>query len=158
MIVHSLSIADHELIGCIRKMHNIKYESKTVRSRDYKNCVPENLITDIRQIDWNILYQCNDINVAANIFTASLKSIFDRHAPIRNKTVKGKPSPWLRKDVKRLVDNKNRLYRKARKTKTDTDWEAYKLARNRCNGKIQKAKRKYHRDLIEENEKNPKKF
>ena len=48
------------------------------------------------------------------------------------------------------------LASKARKTKTDTDWEAYKLARNRCNGKIQKAKRKYHRDLIEENKKNPK--
>ena len=151
VIVHSLSIADHKLIGCIRKMYNIKYESKTVRSRDYKNYVPENLITDVQQIDWEILYQCTDVNVAANIFTASLKSIFDRHAPIRNKKVKGKPSSCLRKDVKRLIYNKNRLYRKSTKTKTDTDWEEYKLARNRCNGKIQEAKRKYHRDLIEEN-------
>ena len=74
-------------------MHNIKYKSKTVWSCDYKNYVPENLITDIRQIDLDILYQYNDVNVAANIFTASLKSIFDQHSPIRNKTVKGKPSP-----------------------------------------------------------------
>ena len=158
VIVDSISIGDHELIGCIRKMHNIKYKSKTVRSRDYKNYVHENLIAECQQIDWDNLYQCNDVNTAANIFTSTLKNIFDRHAPIRTKTVKGKPSPWLKKDIKRLIDNKKRLYRKAKKTKTDNDWAEYKTARNKCNGKIQEAKRRYHRDQIEENKKNPKKF
>ena len=100
VIVDSISIGDHELIGCVRKMHNIKYESKTVQSRDYKNYVPENLFAECQQIDWDTLYQCSDVNTAANIFTSTLKNIFDSHAPIRTKTVKGKPSPWLRKDMK----------------------------------------------------------
>ena len=80
------------------------------------------------------------------------------NAPFKTKMVRGKPAPWLNKDFKRFIDNKNRLLRKARKTKNDDDWEQYRTARNKCNAKIKEAKRKYHRNLIEENTNNPRKF
>ena len=48
--------------------------------------------------------------------------------------------------------------RKARKTKNEDDWEEYRRARNKCNAKIKEAKRKYHRELIENNSNNPRKF
>ena len=84
VIVDSISIGDHELIGCVRKMQNIKYESKTVRSRDYKNYVPEDLIAETRHTEWDVLYQCNDVNTAANIFTASLKKHLRSTCPDSN--------------------------------------------------------------------------
>ena len=36
--------------------------------------------------------------------------------------------------------------------------QAFKRARNKCNGKIREAKRKHYRNLIEENKGNPRKF
>ena len=158
IIVEPVSISDHELIGCVRKLNNIKYSPTTIRTRDYKNYVPDTLVKDVEQINWELLYQCKDAETAANIFTTTLQNLFDKHAPIKTKTARGKPAPWLKGDLKKIVDEKNRLLRKARKTKADEDWVTYKQARNRCNGKIKEAKRKYHRNLIDENKLNPRKF
>ena len=36
--------------------------------------------------------------------------------------------------------------------------QAFKRARNNCNGKIREAKRKHYRNLMEENKENPRKF
>ena len=30
-------LSDHDLIACVRKVNNVKYESETIRYRDYKN-------------------------------------------------------------------------------------------------------------------------
>ena len=116
------------------------------------------LINSIRDINWQPLYEFDDIDVATNYFTKCLKTVFDMNAPFKTKMVRGKPAPWLNKDFKRFIDNKNRLLRKARKTKNDDDWEQYRTARNKCNAKIKEAKRKHHRNLIEENTNNPRKF
>jgi len=48
--------------------------------------------------------------------------------------------------------------RKARRTKTENDWSRYKTLRNRCNTLIKKAKSAYHRNVLTENESNPRKF
>ena len=158
VIVNSNSIADHELTGCVRKINNIKYKPKSVFTRDYKNYVPEQLIADVQNIDWENFYDIDDVNIAANIFTTCLKDIFDQHAPIKSKTHKGKPAAWLRTDLKKQMDNRDQLLRKARKSKATTDWTTFKRARNQCNGKIREAKRKHYRNLIEENKRNPRKF
>jgi len=158
VIVEPLSLGDHELIGCIRKYNHAKYESKTIRFRDYKSYNTEKLIRDVNTINWKPLYECNDVDIATNYFTESLKSVFDVNAPIKTKTVRGKPAPWLKGSLKRFMDDKDKLLRKARKTKTDDDWNEYRRTRNKCNAKVKEAKRKYHRNLIEDNKSNPRKF
>ena len=156
--VTSYSIADHELIGCVRKLNNIKYKSRSMYARNYKDYAPENLLNNVKNINWQRLYATDDPNSAANFFTKQLKAVFDQHAPFENKTVRGKPAAWLRADVKILMNNRDRILRKAKKTSLPSDWTAYKRARNLCNGKIREAKRKYYRNLIEENKRNPRKF
>ena len=56
------------------------------------------------------------------------------------------------------MDTKDKLLRKALKSNNDNDWHEYRQARNKCNAKVKEAKRKYHRNLIEENKENPHKF
>ena len=112
----------------------------------------------MKNINWKPLYDCTDINVAANYFSSCLKSVFDIHAPIKTKTVRGKPAPWLNGDLKSYMDKRDKLLRKARKTKNDKGWDEYRQARNKCNAKVKEAKRKYHRHLIEEGKENPHKF
>ena len=50
-----------------------------------------------------------------------------------NKRVKGKPSPWLNKDTKAQMNNRDKALRKARRTKDENDWSIYKRLRNKCN-------------------------
>lgn len=39
--------------------------------------------------------------------------------------------PWITSDIKSMIRRKDRAYRKARKTKSHSDWDAYKTCRNK---------------------------
>ena len=85
-------------------------------------------------------------------------SAINRHAPIITKRVKGKHCPWLTTNIKSHMNERDKVLRKARKTKKDSDWSMYKRLKNRCNNLIKQAKSKYHNDLLIENKNNPNKF
>ena len=48
--------------------------------------------------------------------------------------------------------------RKARKSKREVDWVAYKRLRNYCTNLIKRAKTSFHQNLLNENTGNPQKF
>ena len=50
-----MSISDHDMIGCVYKMNNIKFNGRTIRCRDYRNYNPEQLEKDNRES--NLKYQ-----------------------------------------------------------------------------------------------------
>ena len=56
------------------------------------------------------------------------------------------------------MTDRNRLLKKARKTKCTHDWNMYRSLRNKCNNKIKSAKSTFHRNLLDEHGGNPKKF
>lgn len=157
-IIAPLSIGDHELVGCVRKLHCKKYTSKTTYARDYKNYEPAKVIFEVKKVNWGSLYSCKNVELAATIFTTTLKNIFDKHAPYKTKVIKEKPAPWLKADLRKLMDKRDKALRKARKTKLLVHFEIFKKLRNKCNGKLKEAKRKYHRNLINDNKGNPRKF
>ena len=56
------------------------------------------------------------------------------------------------------MDEGDKILRKDRKTRKDSDWSNYEQLKNRYNNMIKHAKRKYHNNLIANNSKNPKSF
>ena len=80
----------------------------------------------------------------------------DNHAPKMKKRIKGRCCPWLSTEMKKVMDEQDKILRKARKTRKDSDWSNYKQLKNQRNNMIKQAKRKYHNNLIANNSKNPK--
>ena len=113
--VISTSISDHDIVGCIRKLNNIKYEPRTLNGRNYANYDSNQLNGDVEKHDWNPLYNMTNVNDALNYFNDSLKTLFDKHALIISKKVKGKPSGWLNANVKKDMNTRDQLLRKARR-------------------------------------------
>ncbi len=65
---------------------------RTIKCRNYANYNLVNLVNDAQNINWSrILENNSDVNAAVNYLTAQLKTLFDSHAPIVEKRVKGKP-------------------------------------------------------------------
>ena len=71
---------------------------------------------------------------------------------------KRKPAPWLSPAVKKLMNERDKLLRKCRKTKTDLDISQYKQKRNEVNIALRKAKSTYSKILLSESSNNPNKF
>ena len=130
-------LSDHDLIACVRKVNNIKYESETIRYRDYENYEVNVINNKLLNIGWDGIYNSNSPNQGLNVMKSILKDTVDRHAPFVTKCVKGKKLPWMSKEIQRHMNIRDKLCRKARKSKKQLDWVSYKRYRKR-NRKNQK--------------------
>jgi hypothetical protein len=113
---------------------------------------------DFKNVNWWPIYVSRNVNTAVKLFNEIVKDIFDRHAPEIVRKVRGKPCPWLDSDLRKLMIDRDRMLRKARKTKEERHWSLYKKLRNSCNNKLRFAKSSYQKDLLNQNAGNPKKF
>ena len=88
--VIATSLSDHDMVACVRKLNPQKFESRTIKCRNYANYNPTNLNDEILTIDWQPVYQETCVSVALEYFNRTLKSVFDHHAPVIEKRVRGK--------------------------------------------------------------------
>lgn len=157
--VVSTSLSDHDMVGCTRKINFQKYPHRTIKCRNYVNYNHEKLIKDARNIDWQPIYDNNnDVNTAVKYLIVKLKELFDFHAPIVEKRVKGKPSEWLDESIKTEMNRRDALLRRARKSKNINFWREYKKQRNKCTGKIKKARASFHQRMLNDTRLSPRKF
>ena len=156
--VIATSLSDHDMVACIRNINHQSYKPKMIKCRDYKNYDLTRLCKDMNNIDWQPLYEIPDVNKALNYLNSTLGAIFGKYAPLIEKRVKGRKCEWLTCDLKCLLRERDRLLRKARRTKDPVDWGAYKTLRNKFTNDVGHAKEKYYRDLLNEKSGDPKKF
>ena len=87
-----------------------------------------------------------------NVFT----SIADKHAPLRTRKVRSKHTPWLTNEIKKQMNHRDYLKQKATQTKSRHFYEAYKIARNKTNKMVEKAKSRHFQHTINNNSNDPK--
>lgn len=63
----------------------------TIKCRNLTNSDPEKMCKDINDIDWQPVYQATDVNNAVDYFNNKLRKVFDEHAPMLEKRIKGRP-------------------------------------------------------------------
>ena len=157
-IVFQSSISDHDLVGCVRKVNHQKHAPKTIKCRNYKSYDPTTMNHEFKNVNWLPVITAPDVNTALNIFNTIVRDIFDKHAPIISKRIKGRPCPWIDAKLKEVMNRRDKVLRKARKSRNDEDWSAYKTLRNNCNNLLRNAKANYHKNKIQEGRQNPKQF
>ena len=143
--------SDHELIDCIRKLNHLKFQPKEIKCRDYSRYNHQEMNRDILNADWSDFYNTNDVNTALNAFYQIACAIFDQYAPLITKRVKSKPAPWLTPQIKAVMNDRDKLMRKYRKSKSDFDKREYQNKRNRVNILLRKAIADYNKELLMEN-------
>ena len=87
-----------------------------------------------------------------NVFT----SIAEKHAPLRTRKVRSQHTPWLTSEIKKEMNHRDYLKQKATRTNSRYFYQAYKVARNKINKIIQKAKSEHFKSIINSNINNPK--
>ena len=152
------SLSDHDLVVCVRKMNHKRFLSKTIRCRDYKSYDSDSMNRDFSNADWQPILNETTINISLNLLNENLTEIFNQRAKIIEKKVKGRKCPWIDNDIKKLMNVRDQVLRKARKAKSENDWSRYKILRNQCNNLLKRNRSQYNKNLIEENSLNPKKL
>ena len=97
--VHSLGLSDHSLIYLIRKNKKVAVPPKIMKYRSFKHFNEHDFINCIKELNWNHVYDCNDVNEALKIWQDLFTKACNKHAPIKDKLVKGSQLPeWINQD------------------------------------------------------------
>ena len=79
--------------------------------------------TDLSREVFEPLFHINNVNKAWLFLCNILTNCFDKHAPVITKRVKGTFAPWLNSEIKKLMNNRDKMLRKFRKTNDNNHWE-----------------------------------
>ena len=153
-----LSLSDHDCVGCVRKLNHERFNPRTITCRDYRKYNPQDLCNDLNNKDWSSVYDSTCPNSAWTKMKEILTNTFTSHVPSITKRVKGRYCPWLTEEIKQHLNERDKLLRKARKSKSHIEWKKYKRKKNYCNNFVRQAKNTYQQNLLTENLKDSNKF
>lgn len=136
-------ISDHDATFMLLKVKKPQIQPKLVTIRDFRSFRQEVFVRDLMSCNLEALFYDDNIDEKVHIFTVTLISLFNLHAPFREIKITKKPKPWITDNIKFLISLRNKAKSKYRRTTFQSDWVTYKHFRNFTNVCIRNEKRAY---------------
>ena len=152
----SCGLSDHNLIYCCKKFQKQRYIPQTISFRNFKNFDKASYISDLQNADWTQFFLAMDVDSATEIFNTNLLAAADKLAPVIQRRVKGKHSPWITEDLIKAIRERDYLLKRASISKDAIDWDAFKRKRNSVTRLKNELKGTYYRNALRENKNKPK--
>lgn len=153
--VHHLGISDHSMVFMTRKAKYERQGKLFIKMRNFKNFNRTKFLHDLTQMPWSKVQMSDDPNNMWEQWKEMFIGCVDHHAPIISKRVRGRKSPWLTKELKQKMHQRDYLKKKAISLNDNLLWEQYRKAKNQTTNAIKLAKKTYCTERLENNEKNP---
>ena len=96
--------SDHYLTYCTRK--NIKFplgKHKTIKFRSMKNYSQLDFLNKLRNMNWLVVMNSQDVNEAWSIFKTIFTGVLDDIAPFKQVRIKGRTEPWMNSAILDLL-------------------------------------------------------
>ncbi len=109
--VHKVSLSDHYMIYCVRKFEGgIEKSHKVITTHSMKRFNETDFQNDISSINWKgLVTYSNDVNEQVNNVVNVFSEIINKHALIQNMRVSKKYCPWVNKNMKKLMQTRDKL-------------------------------------------------
>ena len=139
----------HDLIYAVFDIRMPQRRTKhTLKYRNFKSIDLEKLGEDIEKTEWQQVFVTNDINEKVSKFNELVTALMDKHAPVKSFKVKNDPTPWMTKEIRRLISKRNKARRRHSKNKTDENYARFKRLRNATKQAIRNSKVKYYHSIL----------
>lgn len=136
-------ISDHKLVSTNISSIRAKVEPFLKTFRDFKNFDINAFLRDLYKVDWNYIYDCNDVDSMVSFFNSQVSKLFDIHSPYRTVKITKYPAPWLTENLRYMMRLRSKAHSKYKKNKTDANWRDYKALRNRVNIAVRAEKKAF---------------
>lgn len=145
--------AGHRGINFEYQISFAKHEPKEIRFRDLKNCNFRDLENSIvSKLSNHPFFSINSSQVNPSLLVESLnaciKSSLDTFAPFVSKTLRKPTASWLSNDLKQACKDRDRLYKEAIKTNSQTLLRNYREIRRNLKKRLITARQEYFRDQV----------
>ena len=129
------ALSDHfPIFAAFNTSKNIKKISKNIEitKRNFSERNKENFKNDLKRTDWGVLDSHVNTNVVFEKFSDTFSTLYEKNFPLKKHKIKTKDlnTPWMTKGMKKSSKQKQRLYIKYLKCKTETSETRYKNYKN----------------------------
>ena len=148
--VSHVAISDHSLVYAYRKI-SIPTFSKGVNLmtyRQFKHFNSANFYADILAQPWDDIKQLYDSNDMWRRWKELFLNVCEKHAPMKTKRTRDSKSPWITAILKKRVNFRDCLKRKAIKTKDPFICDQFRIVKNQVNWEITSAKKAYYENAF----------
>lgn len=90
----------------------LKAERKTVKFRDVRDHHKLKMDNLLKCHNWDIVYQCKDVNVKLDLLSTNIKSMFDECFPSISVRVPNRDPPFFSSLVKHLLEQRRKFIRR----------------------------------------------
>jgi len=147
------TISDHFMIYTVINFKSPRLPNRMITMRDYKRFNTNNFIDDMSQSMESILPDILVLSTenAWHLWLDNLTQICNKHAPIKSFRLKNRNTPWISKEIIKLMYERDHLHKKAKKQNNDILWNNYRISRNNVTTQLRLAERKYYEEEINKN-------
>ena len=159
--VVNYNVSDHLPIFHVKKKIRTKIVKKTTYGRSYKRYNRETFLRLMENQNWENYFEVNDLTILWDVLMRNISQSLDTLCPIKPLTVVDCKPGWLSNAILLQMRERDKAFRKARRTKLHADWDRAKQIRNelsRYTTNIKTAKSYFIRTKLENNKNNPRKF
>ena len=135
----------HKMTLIVTKTHFERLKPRILKYRDYKNYSQENFRNDLIA---RLSIETFD-NDNPSKFLNICNEVIKRHAPLKQKSIRGNQAPFMNKELSRANMKRSMLRNKFLREKSEENRVAYCKQRNYCVSLLRKTKKSYYGNLDE---------
>ena len=103
-----VGFSDHSAIFAVRKQHRLKPpHPRVIDTRNFKHFNRDTFIEDINKVPWSLLNSFADVEDSWDSFKQLFGEVTDSHAPRIRVRVRGQKVPWLAREMKQLINERD---------------------------------------------------
>ena len=155
--VIDVSLSDHQLIYCTRKISRIKRGSlKQIQFRSFNHYTVDLFEQELSKLNFPNYQNYHEISEAYNGFIQKIMSLIDRVAPIKERGVEQNSQELFDGEIADEIENRDKLFKKCKKSELHIDEDIDNAARFKVRKMIFNKKRSFFEKIISESNAKPK--
>ena len=123
---------------------------RVIDTRNFKRFNRDTFIEDLKKVPWSLINSLADVEDSWDSFKQLFGEVADSHAPRIRVRVRGQNVPWLIREVKQLMNERDHFHNLAMRTNNELHWSSYKPLRNVVTLKLRKEKQNYFNEQLRE--------
>ena len=140
-------IAEHDLIAVTLGLQTPKPALKSFSFRDYKSISADSLMNYLSNLDWSTIDSA-PLDESVTVFQANISNAINTLAPLKTVSPTMKRHPWFTPGHHSLIRERDRLYRRFKRTRHLLDLLLYRQTRDLAHRTIEEARCEYYYDRL----------
>ena len=139
----------HDLLFAIFNLATPRVSGKkNVTYRDFKNLDVNSLLMEANTMNWEKIYKINNVDDKVSLLNSMMIELMDKYAPCKTVKVKNYDEPWITRDLKNGIKQRDKLWKVYRRSGKQEDFEAFRRIRNKVKQNNRNAKIRYFNETF----------